>query len=176
MNQTTQPTLCASLAFVNPAFPSIRTDDAGEVVLWHGGRPRETVRAEILAIKDHLMTMDGEKLEMQVDHVFVDGMYMRRLHIPAGTLLVGKIHRKDCINAVESGDISVMTEFGSRRVQAGFIGSSRAGICKLGYAHVDTIFVNVFRTAETSIEAVEREIACESFEDLGVVESIGVTS
>lgn len=142
-------------------------DPDGEVVLWHGGRDRAAVRAEILGVKDRLIEMAGQGLDMRVEHEFVDGMYVRRLHIPAGTLLVGKIHRKDCINFVESGDISVMTEHGARRIQAGFVGTSRAGICKLGYAHADTVFVNVFRTEAETVEAVEQEIACEDFEALG---------
>lgn len=158
----------AALAVLNPRFPSICTDAQGEVVLWHGGKSREVVRAEILEIKDHLMAAEGEHREMRVDHVFIDGMYQRRLHIPARTLLVGKIHRKDCINFVESGDISVLTEFGTRRLGPGFMGTSKAGICKLGYAHEDTVFVNVFRTDSTDVGQVEDEIACESFEALAI--------
>lgn len=155
-----------ALTVFNPEFPGICLDSAGDVVLFHGGRPNEQVRAEILAIKDRLLLAEGLQIAMAVEHELVDGMYVRRLLIPAKTLLVGKIHRKDCINVVESGDISVMTEFGSRRLKPGWMGTSRSGICKLGYAHEDTVFVNIFRTDRTSIDEIEDEIACESFEAL----------
>lgn len=158
------------LNVLNPEFPGICVDPDGEVAFWHGGRDREAVRGEILRIKDHLLSADGLQVEMRVDHEFVDGMYIRRLFIAAGTLLVGKIHRKDCINVVEQGDISVLTEHGARRLAAGFTGVSRAGICKLGYAHTDTVFVNVFSTDATTVEAVEQEIACEDFEALGLLQ------
>ncbi len=165
--QTAAPSECASdLTVYNPEFPGICVDASGEVVLHHGGRPSQAVRAEILAIKDRLLSAEGLQIGMRVEHELVDGMYVRRLLIPAKTLLVGKIHRKDCINVVESGDISVMTEFGSRRLKPGWMGTSRTGICKLGYAHVDTVFVNIFRTDRTVIEEIEGEIACESFEAL----------
>jgi hypothetical protein len=120
---------------------------------------RRAMRDQIIALKDRLLTMEGKDFE--VEHVFCDGTYSRLLFIPKGSLLVGKVHLKDCTNIVAKGDISLLTEFGTKRVQAGFAGVSRAGIMKVGYAHEDTIFVNVFRTDETDLEKVEAEIACE---------------
>jgi hypothetical protein len=64
----------------------------------------------------------GEKREMEVKHTFLDGVYMRELFIPKGTLLVGKPHKLACVNVVSKGDISVLTESGSARVKAGLLG------------------------------------------------------
>ena len=55
----------------------------------------------------------------------------------------------------------------------GFTIVSPAGIQKVGYAHEDTEFINVFLTDETDIEKLDAEIACESYEaleDLTVIE------
>jgi len=44
---------------------------------------------------------------------------------------------------------------------------SAPGIQKVGYAHEDTVFINVFRTDETEIEKIEAEIATTEYaEDL----------
>jgi hypothetical protein len=118
------------------------------------------IRKQIERLKDYLLTI-GEKAEMPIDHTLIDGVYTRTLFIPKGTILVGKIHLKECINIVAKGDISILTETGLGRVQAGYVARSGPGTQKVGYAHEDTVFVNVFRTDETDIEKIEAEISTE---------------
>lgn len=122
------------------------------------------LRAYIAALARKLLAMPGEKLEFEVKHTFLDGMYQRELFIPKGTLLVGKVHKQACMNLVTKGDISVMTETGSARVKAGYSVVSPAGIQKVGYAHEDTVFVNIFRTDETDPDQIEQAIAWDSYE------------
>lgn len=139
---------------------------SGEVSLNYTGEDPLIIRAKIMQLKDELMAMPGEHIEMPVEHVFANGMYMRKLFIPKGALLVGKIHKKECINIVAKGDISVLTETGGMRVAAGFTVVSPAGLQKVGLAHEDTVFINVFLTDETDIEKIEDLVACESHEAL----------
>lgn len=120
------------------------------------------VREYIALVAEKLLV--GEKRELEVKHTFLDGMYVRELFIPKGTLLVGKIHKQACVNIVSKGDISILTETGSARVKAGYSVASPAGIQKLGFAHEDTVFVNVFRTDETDPEKIEQAIAWDSYE------------
>jgi hypothetical protein len=124
------------------------------------------VRANILALKDEMLAMTSGQIDMPVEHTVADGMYMRKLFIPKGSVVVGKIHRKACMNIVASGDITILTETGCARVTAGYTVQSPPGLMKVGLAHEDTVFVNVFRTDETDIAKIEAEIACESFEAL----------
>lgn len=140
-------------------LPMVNPECGSGVAFFHNG-DRQEMRAAIWALKDELLK--GEPYEFRTEHIVNDGTYTRILHIPKGMLLVGKIHLKDCVNLVAKGDISLLTEFGAKRVQAGFHGVSRAGIMKVGYAHEDTVFVNVFRTDKTLIEEIEAEIASES--------------
>lgn len=144
----------------------VAIDTAGEVSLVHSGADPLVVRAQIMALKDRLLSMPGEHVEMPVEHQFATGMYMRKLFIKKGTVLVGKIHKQECMNIVASGDISVLTETGSMRCGAGFTVTSPAGIQKLGYAHEDTVFINVFLTDETDIEKLEEALVCESYDAL----------
>lgn len=148
--------------------PALVTLDqlSGEMVM-PSDDPME-VRAWIINLTKTLLT--GEKRELPVKHTFLDGMYMRELFIPKGTLLVGKIHKTSCINVVSRGDISVMTETGSARVKAGYSIVSPAGIQKVGYAHEDTVFLNVFRTDETDPDKVEQAIAWSGFEGYAALE------
>lgn len=134
----------------------------GEVSFNYGGT-REQMRARILSLKDALIAAAGTP-DYPTEHLLCDGMYSRKLFIPKGTLLIGKIHRKDCINVVASGDISILTERGTYRARAGDTAASPAGTMKVGYAHEDTVFLNVFRTNLTRVADIENEIACTSFE------------
>jgi len=129
------------------------------------------VRAWIVALARRLMV--GETKELDIKHTFLDGMYMREMFIPKGTLLVGKVHRQACINVVSKGDISVLTETGSARVKAGYSIVSPAGIQKVGFAHEDTVFVNVFRTDETDPEKVESVVAIDPNEGVDLCQLDG---
>jgi len=95
------------------------------------------------------------RIETKVTHEFKDGMYIRTMYMPKDTITVGKIHLVSGANFVTKGDITVLTEHGVQRLQKGFIGVSRAGIQKVGWAHEDTVFVNVFVTDLTNIEDFE---------------------
>lgn len=135
-------------------------DSFGGYALRHDGSPPEVMRARIDALTAFMLDLPKEdQLEFRVEHVFLDGMYLRKLYIPAGTLLVGRIHRQACFNIVSEGEIDVLTEYGSRRLHAGFIGVSGQGIQKVGLAHKDTVFINVFRTDETDVDKIEDIIA-----------------
>lgn len=125
-------------------------------------RTPSVIRARIKGLANWLMSLPSEKLrEFEVEHTVLNGTYTRTLYIPKDSILVGKIHLKACVNIVAKGDISVLTETGCGRFQAGHVAVSEAGIQKVGYAHEDTVFINVFRTDKTSIEEIEAEIATE---------------
>lgn len=124
------------------------------------------IRAQIRGITRQLLALE-DKREFPVEHTLIEGVYTRTLHIPKGSLLVGKIHLKECVNIVAKGDLSVLTESGMGRFKAGHVAVSGPGIQKLGYAHEDTVFINVFRTDETDIEKIEAQVATTEYaEDL----------
>lgn len=152
-------------------LPLIVVDQDTDCAIFNADPDPLAVRRQIEHLKDSMLALsDNEKTEMPVEHIIHDGFYTRKLFIPKGTVLVGKIHKKSCVNIVAKGDISVLTETGSKRVQAGYTLVTPAGIQKVGYAHEDTIFINVFRTDETDIAKIEAEIACESYEELAAIE------
>lgn len=150
--------------------PLVEVNGAGVVALVHGGRAPSEVRASIDEFTQAALADTANHVEFHVEHTIEDGMYMRKLFIPKGTMIVGKIHLKACINIVAKGDITVLTEFGVRRATAGFTGVSRPGLQKVGLAHEDTVFINVFRTDLTDITAIEMEIAATEREPIELEE------
>lgn len=162
--------MTAAIALRQTASPLVFVDDGGEAVLVHDGSPPEVMRERIRALANLLLALPKcEHRDMPVEHLIVDGMYLRKLFIPKGTLLVGKIHRRPCHNIVASGDISVLTEVAAGRFKSGSAAVSWAGTQKVGFAHEDTVFINVFRTDETDIGRIEAEIAAEEHIEAGAI-------
>ena len=67
----------------------------------------------IQAIHNMLIENGGDLQEnldkMPLRHSFTDGIYVRELTIPEGTMLVGKIHKHRHHNMLLKGDIIVAT-------------------------------------------------------------------
>lgn len=99
------------------------------------------LRDRIQAFEDELLKHDQLALDL-VQH-FCAGVYMRELHIPAGTLLTGKIHKYPCLNIVPVGDIEVVTEEGIKRIQGPVVFRSPAGVKRAARVFSDTIWITV---------------------------------
>jgi hypothetical protein len=99
--------------------------------------------------------------ELPLKHHLCNGVYMRELHIPAGTCLTGKIHKTEHLNVILQGDISVMTEDGMKRLGPGVI-QSQPGMKRAGFAHADTIWMTVHATDKTDIAEIEAELVEDS--------------
>lgn len=139
--------------------------DTGMITFNHGGAPDYVVRQFIRTMARGLNALPAAMQGLPVEHIAIDGMLARTMYIPKGMLLVGKIHKLDCINIVAKGDISILTEHGSGRMVGGQQAVSPAGTQKIGFAHEDTVFINVFRTNETRLEHIEDTIGWPSFEE-----------
>lgn len=79
----------------------------------------------------------------QAVHHFAPGMYGREFSMPAGMLVVGKVHKHGHIMMVVKGRATVVDEFGRYEVEAGFVQASRPGAKRVVLAHEDTTFVTV---------------------------------
>lgn len=81
--------------------------------------------------------------------------------IPAGTALNGALTRISNI-CIVSGDISVTTDNGLKRLTGFNVISAEAGAKRAGYAHSDTWWTTVWRTDETESVAMENEMTEEA--------------
>lgn len=131
----------------------------------------DQARARILALEAAMFDgiAKGELVEntksMPLEHMFIPGSYARALTIPAGTLIVGKIHKEPCFNFVERGEITVLTEKGTKTITAPAFFPSEAGVKRVGLAHTDTVWITVHVTPETDLEALEKALTADSYEE-----------
>lgn len=103
------------------------------------------------------------QVELQLIEHWAHGAYARELHIPAGTLLTGKIHKHSQINVLAKGRMQLATEFGTGEVSAPAVIVGKAGDKRAGLALEDSIWVEFVPTTHTTAEAVEKEAIVDSY-------------
>ncbi|MBA8680514.1 hypothetical protein [Stenotrophomonas tumulicola] len=92
--------------------------------------------------------------EMPVEHVFLPGQYLRKMSMPAHSLVVGKRHRYRHALIV-TGHVTVRTADGMHELQGTHIIDSPAGMKRAIYAHSPSELVTVHLTDETDLDRIE---------------------
>jgi len=106
--------------------------------------------------------------ETPLRHYFAGGIYAREMTIPAGVVVVGKIHKHDHLLMVSRGDVSVLTESGVKRIQGPCMLIGKAGIKRAAFAHSETVVTCFHATEETDLDKIEAEFIAPDYESLDV--------
>lgn len=96
------------------------------------------------------------QVELKVKHYFSKGVYARELHIPAGVILTGEIHKFENLNILSQGKIEVLTEKGMETVEAPFTVVSPAGTKRIARAITDCVWTTIHGTDETDLNIIEK--------------------
>ena len=119
---------------------------------------REWIHALEDSVRNASGAEEGGTNSCPVIHHFADGMYMRSGFMPAGSIVVGKIHKYETINILHSGTMTVVTEEGGAVKMVGpQIIVSGAGCKKALYIHTDCYFSNVNRNRTDTRDVAELE-------------------
>lgn len=128
-----------------------------DLVIDLGSAIAETVdRRGIERLERELLQLP--QAEIPTEHLFGNGFYARTITIPKGAALTGKVHKTEHIFMVVRGDITLATDEGRKRVGAGYQAVCRPGLKRAGYAHEETVCVNVHITAEKDLARLEAEL------------------
>ena len=98
------------------------------------------------------------QVELQTEHYFVPGMYCRRVFRPAGTLIVGKVHKHPHFFLCAKGEIIAWTENGMKKLQAGDVVECQPGTKRVTLATQDSIGVTIHKTDKTDLNEIETEL------------------
>lgn len=105
------------------------------------------------------------QLELKVVHHFSKDVYARELHIPAGTILIGEIHKFKNLNILSKGKIQVSTEDGLIEIEAPFTVVSPEGTKRVARALTNCIWTTIHGTNETDIAKIENHFIAKSEEE-----------
>lgn len=109
---------------------------------------------------------DLPEVDCPLQHVFAPGAYARTIFIPAGTVIVGKIHKHQHLNILSKGEVTVFTEGGGKEELSGPLTMvSPPGTKRAVYAHTDTVWTTIHLTEETDLDKIEAHVIAPTYED-----------
>ena len=114
------------------------------------------------------------QLEIPVKHYFADGLYLREILIPKGTLMTGIVHKYESMDVVSRGAMSVINEYGQAgRIIAPCTLFSPPGVKKAGFALEETLWTSIYAnpTNERNIRKLEEMLFECTPEDLDRLEA-----
>ncbi len=127
--------------------------------------PRETLVEIEHAIASQANARFGDAC-FPLEHFYADGMYIRKIFMPAGHILTSKIHKKDHPYFVLSGEVDVLTEEGTVRIKAPYWGITKAGTKRVILTIKSCVWITCHATEEKDLGRIEEEIIAKSFTDL----------
>ena len=107
-------------------------------------------------------------VECPLQHVFAPGVYARTIIIPAGSVLVGKIHKHRHLNILSKGVVRVLTESGGiQTFQGPLTMVSEAGTKRAVYAITQAVWTTIHLnpTDETDLGKLEDEIIAKTYQE-----------
>ncbi|MBT8449274.1 MAG: hypothetical protein KJO69_06265 [Gammaproteobacteria bacterium] len=127
-------------------------------------------REELVQIQEMIESWDDAKTadDYLVFHNFADGMYTREMHVNKGEIIVGKIHKNEHIVNLLKGRLIVIDEYANREIIAPCSFTSKPGVKRIGIILEDTVWQDIHRTDETTIERAENEIFMKDYNEIEV--------
>lgn len=127
-------------------------------------------REKVTTFETELKTLENtlvDPIEIEkinpLEHSFGDGMYVRQIVMPAGQLIVSKIHKQNHPYFILTGDVSILTEDGVVRIDKPYYGMTKAGTKRILYTHKETTWITVQHTHETDLTKIEDEVMAKDF-------------
>lgn len=106
----------------------------------------------VRALEDEMRKLP--QIQLETKHYFADGMYCRALFRPAGTLIVGKQHRREHFYIVVTGKVQVeQNVYGPGSIVVSGPGTKRAVL-----ALEDSLCITVHRTNKKNLDKIERDL------------------
>lgn len=102
------------------------------------------------------------QVELKVVHHFSKGVYARELHIPAGIILTGEIHKFTNLNILSKGKIQVLIGETVQEIDAPHTVVSPAGTKRIAYTLTDCIWTTIHGTDETDVGIIEKTFIAKS--------------
>lgn len=133
-------------------------------------RDRLTRRAEIAALQEHMLALPAES-QIPIDgmtfHHFATGAYAREMVIPAGAVVIGKIHKTEHIAVLMQGRVTVTTEDGPQTFEGPKVMVCPAGTKRVAYAHTEAHWLAIHAVGEErDLEKIEAKFIAKDFAEI----------
>lgn len=129
----------------------------------NGASREQILHLQALMLGAGLPPWEGD---FPVSHIFAPGLYARQMTIPAGGIIIGKIHRHAHVNTISKGRVWVVTEFGKEEIAGPVTFVSQPGTKRVVVAQEETIWTTYHPTTETDLDKIEAHVIAPTYEAL----------
>jgi hypothetical protein len=148
---------------MSTAQPAESSFDLSVMDALSGALAGQDFRAKVLEMESAMR--EEPQVECHLEHVFAPGLYARQIQMPAGALVVGKIHKHSHVNTISKGRCLVATEFGYEELVAPHTFVSKPGTKRAVLVLEDTVWTTYHPTEETDLERVEDHVIAKTYEE-----------
>jgi hypothetical protein len=129
----------------------------------------ELLKDDHLSTRDKIFALEAmmkeqPQVECPIVEYFSHGVYAREVHIPAGALVTGEIHKLENLNILSQGEMSVLVGDQIQRISAPFAVVSPPGTKRIAFAHTDCVWTTIHGTFEKDTAKI-KEIFIASSEE-----------
>lgn len=125
---------------------------------------RAAFREGIVQLQDEWREL--EQVDCPLKHHFAPGVYAREILLPAGSMVIGKIHKHAHLNIISRGRGFVATEFGREYFNAPHTFVSEPGTKRAVHAITDVIWTTIHPTDETDLVKIEQYVISPTYDAL----------
>ena len=136
---------------------------------------QDQFREMICSAEKNMQSLDGcltgyesESL-CPLKHSFGDGIYTREMFMPAGALIISKIHKHRHPYFIMKGSALVSTDKGVVQVSAPYQGMTERGTKRAIYAIEDLVWTTVHSVSSKNLDDIEEEIIAKDFESFNAI-------
>lgn len=128
---------------------------------------RELIMGLEELIKESDDVILGDSTFCPLKHSFSEGIYVREITIPEGTVLTGKIHKHEHPNFLLKGEVIVITEEGKETLTAPCSMMSKAGTKRALYAVTELVWTTIHHnpTNTQDLKELEKIVIADSYKD-----------
>lgn len=105
-------------------------------------------------------------------HYFASGVYGREMAIPAGMVVIGKLHRTEHLSVLLTGTVRIITETGFQEMSAPQVIVAPPGTKRVAYAVTDCRWLTFHAVGEErDLAVIEERFIAKGFDDLAIPET-----
>lgn len=113
---------------------------------------------EKIDVMQRIMAAMPQAPGMETTHFFAGGMYCRRIAIPAGRIIVSKVHKTEHLFIGCVGELAVAGQGQNYTIRPGDVVPSPVGTKRVVAALTDVVVMTIHRTDVESVEQLESDL------------------
>lgn len=118
-------------------------------------------RDKLIDQAEKLIIEKAEPVTLPLKHRFTEGMYIREIFMPAGTVLTSRIHKTNHPFSIQKGKCNVYDGDDLQVLEAPHLGITEKNTRRLIHVMEDTIWITFHVTDKTDLSEIEKELLVE---------------